>query len=98
MVKKYISAIGGGFLFLIVLFFVLDQLAAIGGNVWLSKWSDHWQEAKNQTSVRDFYLGIYAGFGLLQGMRCHMITGAVLVLLLPTLPAAGLSIVGMLQG
>lgn len=63
---KYMAAMGWLPAVLVIVFFVLDQAAAMGGNLWLSKWSDD-TNAFNVTSKRNMYLGVYASFGLAQG-------------------------------
>ena len=67
VIRQYVAAIGKVFLALIIFLLMLNQLAEIGGNVWLSKWSDDWEAVSKDNSQRDYYLGIYAGFGLIQG-------------------------------
>lgn len=66
MFAKYMAAMGWLPAFLVVFFFVLDQGAAMGANIWLSKWADD-VNAFNDTSARHMYLGVYASFGLAQG-------------------------------
>ena len=51
---------------LIVFFFMLDEGCSIAANIWLSKWSDDVQSF-NITSQRNTYLGVYAGFGVVEG-------------------------------
>ena len=63
---KYISAMGWLPAVLVLVFFMLDQAAAMAGNLWLSKWSDD-VSAFNDTSRRNMYLGVYASFGFAQG-------------------------------
>lgn len=67
---KYMSAMGWPPAVLVIFLFLLEQGAAMGANLWLSKWSDD-SSAANVTSKRDMYLGVYAAFGLAQG--CLMV-------------------------
>ncbi|RXG67820.1 Multidrug resistance-associated protein 1 [Armadillidium vulgare] len=62
----YIKAIGILSAALTVFFYAASQGFAVGSNVWLSKWS----EDSNSTvpSVRNKYLGVYGGLGVLQEM------------------------------
>ncbi|KAL7635871.1 UNVERIFIED_CONTAM: hypothetical protein RMT77_013688 [Armadillidium vulgare] len=62
----YIKAIGILSAALTVFFYAASQGFAVGSNVWLSKWS----EDSNSTvpSVRNKYLGVYGGLGVLQAV------------------------------
>ncbi|XP_067934005.1 multidrug resistance-associated protein 1-like [Watersipora subatra] len=64
---NYISAMGWLPAVLLLFFFMVDQGCAMGGNIWLSKWVDD-EESFNDTSSRNMYLGVYASFGISQGV------------------------------
>ncbi|XP_067934007.1 multidrug resistance-associated protein 1-like isoform X2 [Watersipora subatra] len=65
--KSYLASMGWLPAALLLFFFVVDQGCAMGGNIWLSKWSDD-EESFNDTSARNMYLGVYASFGISQGL------------------------------
>lgn len=56
---------------LVIGFFLVDQAANLGSNIWLSKWSDD-VESFNVTSERNLYLGVYASLGIAQGL-CYVV-------------------------
>ena len=66
VIRSYAAVMGWLPLLIVVVFFVLDQGAAMGANIWLSVWSSD-ASAFNATSSRHMYLGVYASFGIIQG-------------------------------
>lgn len=64
--QHYLKSIGVGVAVITIFLNIVFQGFSIGSNVWLSRWAN--DKATNDTSVRDMYLGVYAGFGIGQGM------------------------------
>ncbi|XP_052866594.1 multidrug resistance-associated protein 1 isoform X1 [Anopheles cruzii] len=60
--KHYLKSIGWTLSIATVLLNMVFQGFSIGSNLWLSRWSTD-EEAENNTSVRDMYLGVYGAFG-----------------------------------
>uniref|UniRef100_A0A8D2JJF9 ATP binding cassette subfamily C member 2 n=1 Tax=Sciurus vulgaris TaxID=55149 RepID=A0A8D2JJF9_SCIVU len=68
---KYLQAIGWCSIFCIIFSYVLNSVAAIGSNLWLSAWTSDSQTLNGTnypTSQRDMRIGIYAALGLAQGI------------------------------
>lgn len=65
--KHYLKSIGITLTVLTIILNIVYQGFSIGSNMWLSKWSND-RSAANDTDVRNMYLGVYAAFGLGQGM------------------------------
>ncbi len=64
----YLRSVGLPISLAIILLYLLNNVASIGANLWLSDWSD--QEYPNNTmpsSDRDLRLGVYGALGLAQG-------------------------------
>nr|XP_054762700.1 multidrug resistance-associated protein 1-like [Lytechinus pictus] len=69
----YISSVGVLLSLLIVTLYMLFNIASVGGNLWLSRWSN--EPLVNGTqpdAVRDKYLTIYALLGLTQGLWLYL--------------------------
>ncbi|XP_022092710.1 multidrug resistance-associated protein 1-like [Acanthaster planci] len=67
--RAYISALGSAVFFVVVLCFVLYNLASVLSNIWLSRWSNEVPVNGTQPAeVRDRYLGVYAALGVAQGI------------------------------
>lgn len=64
--QHYLKSIGVGVAVITIFLNIVFQGFSIGSNVWLSKWAN--DKTSNDSSVRDMYLGVYAGFGLGQGI------------------------------
>ncbi|XP_041599046.1 ATP-binding cassette sub-family C member 2 isoform X1 [Vulpes lagopus] len=68
---KYLRAIGWYFIFLIIFAYVINSVAYIGSNLWLSAWTND-SKAFNGTnypaSQRDMRIGVYGVLGLAQGV------------------------------
>lgn len=68
---KYLRAIGWYLIFLIIFAYVINSVAYIGSNLWLSAWTND-SKAFNGTnypaSQRDMRIGVYGVLGLAQGM------------------------------
>lgn len=75
---NYLSSMGWLPAALMVIFFMVDQGAAMGSNIWLSNWSDD-VNAFNVTSARHMYLGGYAAFGIAQGRCCYYMLILILI-------------------
>lgn len=65
--KHYLKSIGVSLALITVLLNLVFQGFSIGSNIWLSRWAND-KAAGNDTGVRDMYLGVYAAFGLGQGI------------------------------
>lgn len=68
---KYLRAIGWYLIFLIIFAYVINSVAYIGSNLWLSAWTND-SKAFNGTnypaSQRDMRIGVYGVLGLAQGV------------------------------
>lgn len=68
---EYLRAVGFFSIFFIILAFVMNSVAFIGSNLWLSAWTSD-SKIFNSTdypkSQRDMRLGVYGALGLAQGM------------------------------
>lgn len=65
--KHYLKSIGIGLSVATIILNLVFQGFSIGSNIWLSRWATD-KNAGNDTGLRDMYLGVYAGFGLGQGI------------------------------
>lgn len=68
---KYLQAIGGGFIFFTILSYVLNSVAFIGSNLWLSAWtgdSKVFNGTDYPASQRDMRVGVYGALGAAQGL------------------------------
>ena len=68
MFLAYMRSVGLPISVAIIILYLLNNVAAIGANLWLSDWSD--DIAVNGTvdeSQRDMRLGVYGALGLAQG-------------------------------
>uniref|UniRef100_A0A1B6EGY9 ABC-type glutathione-S-conjugate transporter n=1 Tax=Clastoptera arizonana TaxID=38151 RepID=A0A1B6EGY9_9HEMI len=86
----YLKSVGGLLTIATIALNIVYQVFSIGSNVWLSEWSSDTSIIVNgtqDTSKRDMYLGVYAGFGLGQVVT---ILVATLTLYLGLLSAARL--------
>ena len=59
--------------------YILSNSASLGTNIWLAQWADdsRYPERRNDTSWRNYRLGIYGALGTLQGIRIIFHTTAV---------------------
>lgn len=68
---EYLQAVGFFSILFIILAFVMNSVAFIGSNLWLSAWTSD-SKIFNSTdypkSQRDMRLGVYGALGLAQGM------------------------------
>ncbi|XP_052866595.1 multidrug resistance-associated protein 1 isoform X2 [Anopheles cruzii] len=71
--KHYLKSIGWTLSIATVLLNMVFQGFSIGSNLWLSRWSTD-EEAENNTSVRDMYLGVYGAFGAGQVLTTFLST------------------------
>ena len=62
--KDYVESIGITLTVVAVILYCVNQAFAVLGNVLLSLWSEN--KEGSVPSVRDNYLIVYAGFGILQ--------------------------------
>jgi hypothetical protein len=67
----YIRAVGFALSAIIIISNVLQRIAEVSGDVWLSKWTDDTTTYINgtvDTTQRYMRLSVYAGIGLMQGI------------------------------
>uniref|UniRef100_A0A8C6MW78 ABC-type glutathione-S-conjugate transporter n=1 Tax=Mus spicilegus TaxID=10103 RepID=A0A8C6MW78_MUSSI len=68
---KYLQAVGWWSLLFIVIFYVLNYVAFIGSNLWLSAWtsdSEKQNGTDNSPSQRDMRIGVFGALGIAQGI------------------------------
>ncbi|XP_053524633.1 ATP-binding cassette sub-family C member 2-like, partial [Artibeus jamaicensis] len=68
---KYLQAVGWYSIFFIILAYVINSVALIGSNLWLSAWtsdSKSYNGTNYPPSQRDLRVGIYGALGLVQGI------------------------------
>jgi hypothetical protein len=68
---KYLQAVGWWSLLFIVIFYVLNYVAFIGTNLWLSAWtsdSEKQNGTDNSPSQRDMRIGVFGALGIAQGI------------------------------
>lgn len=68
--KKYMHALGWGYSSVIVLAYLLQNVAFIGQNLWLSAWTNDAVAYMNETypaSLRDMRVGVFGVLGMTQG-------------------------------
>jgi ATP-binding cassette subfamily C (CFTR/MRP) protein 1 len=68
--RKYIHLIGLAFNTVIVVSFIISNVAQVLAGLWLSKWSDDSLDANkmNDTNLRHLRLGVYAGIGIIDAV------------------------------
>ncbi|KAK6487243.1 canalicular multispecific organic anion transporter 1 [Huso huso] len=69
--KKYMHALGWGYSSVIVLAYLLQNVAFIGQNLWLSAWTNDAVAYMNETypaSLRDMRVGVFGVLGMTQGV------------------------------
>ncbi|XP_041117373.1 canalicular multispecific organic anion transporter 1 isoform X3 [Polyodon spathula] len=69
--KKYMHALGCGYSSVIVLAYLLQNVAFIGQNLWLSAWTNDAVAYMNKTypaSLRDMRVGVFGALGIAQGV------------------------------
>ncbi|XP_022355189.1 canalicular multispecific organic anion transporter 1 [Enhydra lutris kenyoni] len=67
---KYLGAIGWYSIFFIILAYVINSVAYIGSNLWLSAWTNDsktYNGTNYPASQRDLRVGVYGALGLVQG-------------------------------
>ncbi|XP_028651533.1 canalicular multispecific organic anion transporter 1 [Erpetoichthys calabaricus] len=68
---KYLQAIGWGYSILVCLAYLIQNVAFIGQNLWLSDWTGDSLKYYNETypaSQRDMRLGVFGALGIIQGL------------------------------
>lgn len=68
---KYLQAVGWCSIFFIIFSYILNSVAFIGSNLWLSAWtgdSQTFNGTNYPASQRDMRIGVYAALGLAQGI------------------------------
>nr|XP_020011854.1 canalicular multispecific organic anion transporter 1 [Castor canadensis] len=74
---KYLQAVGWCSIFITILLFMMNSVAFIGSNLWLSAWtsdSQNFNSTNYPTSQRDMRIWVYAVLGLAQGAFVLMAT------------------------
>ncbi|XP_024411181.2 ATP-binding cassette sub-family C member 2 [Desmodus rotundus] len=68
---KYLQAVGWYSIFFIILAYVINSVALIGSNLWLSAWTNDsktYNGTNYPASQRDMRVGVYGALGLAQGI------------------------------
>lgn len=68
---KYLQAVGWGSMFFIILAYMMNSVAYIGSNLWLSAWTSDSQVFNGSNypaSQRDMRIGVFGALGLAQGL------------------------------
>ncbi|XP_031240697.1 canalicular multispecific organic anion transporter 1 [Mastomys coucha] len=69
---KYLRAIGWWSIFFIILFYILNSVAFIGTNLWLSAWTSDSENLNNigynSSAQRDMRIGVFGALGVAQGV------------------------------
>lgn len=68
---KYLQAVGWYSIFFIILAYVINSVALIGSNLWLSAWTNDsktFNGTNYPASQRDMRVGVYGALGLVQGI------------------------------
>lgn len=64
---RYFQSVGIVFTTILLLTSILSQSFSVYGNIWLAEWSA--DAESGSPHVRDMYLGVYGGLGILQGVN-----------------------------
>uniref|UniRef100_A0A8C5L1D2 ATP-binding cassette, sub-family member 2 n=1 Tax=Jaculus jaculus TaxID=51337 RepID=A0A8C5L1D2_JACJA len=68
---KYLQAVGWCSIFFIIFIFIMNSIAFIGSNFWLSSWtsdSEIFNSTNYPASQRDMRIGVFGALGLAQGI------------------------------
>ncbi|XP_006157433.1 canalicular multispecific organic anion transporter 1 [Tupaia chinensis] len=68
---KYLRAVGWGLILLSIFAFIMNSVAFIGSNLWLSAWtsdSKTFNSTSYPASQRDLRVGVYGALGVVQGL------------------------------
>ncbi|XP_069315906.1 ATP-binding cassette sub-family C member 2 isoform X2 [Eulemur rufifrons] len=74
---KYLRAMGWCSIFFVILAFVMNSVAFIGSNLWLSAWtsdSQIYNSTDYPASQRDMRIGVYGALGAMQGICVFLAT------------------------
>nr|XP_055026726.1 ATP-binding cassette sub-family C member 2-like isoform X1 [Misgurnus anguillicaudatus] len=74
---QYLRAIGWGYTCWSLLIYIVQNVAAIGQNLWLSDWTNDAVKYENTTypaNVRDTRIGVFGALGLAQGFLVFLAT------------------------
>lgn len=65
----YLKQVGVSIGIMVILFWVMSQVASVGSNVWLSEWSQDpvLPDGTVDKAIRDMRLGVYGVLGISQG-------------------------------
>lgn len=65
----YAESLGSFNFFILISAYVLFEVAAVADNLWMTQWTKDVtpQNSSEYTHVRDYYLGVYGGLGIVQG-------------------------------
>ncbi|XP_061083514.1 ATP-binding cassette sub-family C member 2-like [Conger conger] len=77
MYLQYLQAMGWGYCTLVFVVYLLQNIAFIGQNLWLSDWTNDSAKYQNETypaSVRDMRVGVFGTLGVAQGILVFLAT------------------------
>ncbi|XP_061083740.1 ATP-binding cassette sub-family C member 2-like [Conger conger] len=77
MYVQYLKAMGWGYCTLVFVVYLLQNIAFIGQNLWLSDWTNDSAKYQNETypaSVRDMRVGVFGALGVAQGILVFLAT------------------------
>ena len=68
--KDFLAAMGGWFIFFVLITFTLSSAFSIATSLWLTAWSEDANDPanNNDTSLRNKRIGFYAGYGLTEAV------------------------------
>lgn len=66
----YAESLGSFNFFILISAYVLFEVAAVADNLWMTQWTKDVtpQNSSEYTHVRDYYLGVYGGLGIVQAI------------------------------
>ncbi|XP_061083753.1 ATP-binding cassette sub-family C member 2-like isoform X1 [Conger conger] len=77
MYLQYLKAMGWGYCIIVFVVYLLQNIAFIGQNLWLSDWTNDSAKYENDTypnSVRDMRVGVFGALGVAQGILVFLAT------------------------
>uniref|UniRef100_H0VI28 ATP binding cassette subfamily C member 2 n=1 Tax=Cavia porcellus TaxID=10141 RepID=H0VI28_CAVPO len=77
---KYLQAMGWSSIIFIIFFYVMNSVAFIGSNLWLSAWTRDsviYNATDYPPSQRDLRIGVYGGLGVAQGISVFVLAATI---------------------